>query len=370
MDKDLYEVLGVSRDADQDSIKKAYRKLAMQFHPDKNPGNKEAEDKFKEAARAYEVLSHQEKRARYDRFGMAGVDGQRGGGAGQGFHDVSDIFSAFGDIFGDFFGGAAGGARGGRAQRNRPRRGSDLRYGIEVDLEEVLTGKEADIEFDVDENCGTCAGSGAAKGAKAETCSTCGGSGQVVMQQGFFSVAQACPKCRGQGQIITDPCKTCKGKGRSPVHRKLSVNIPKGVSTGTQLRMTGEGEGGYLGGGPGDLYVEIYVRPHKKFQRQDEHLVAPLEISYLQALLGAQIEVETLSGKTEAEIPKGAQDGDLIKLAGQGLPSLRSARSGDLVFQVQVKFPKKLDKKEEELLRQIAEIKGESVKKGKAGLFK
>lgn len=367
MERDFYEVLGVEKNADPDTIKKAYRKLAMQFHPDKNPGDKSAEDKFKEAARAYEILSNSEKRARYDRFGMAGINGHAGMGGPQGFHDVSDVFEAFGDIFGDFFGGMG---RSQSRQRNRPRRGSDLRYGLEVALEDVLTAQEEVIEFDVTENCKPCGGSGAAPGSHPESCAQCGGRGQVFRQQGFFSVGSTCPVCRGTGQMVKDPCKECKGQGKAKIHRKISVHIPAGVGHGTQLRLSGEGEGGYLGGPAGDLYVEIHVKPNARFEREDEHLIAKLEISYLQALLGGEVDFKTLSGELEkVEIPKGTADGEVIRIKGLGLPSLRGARTGDLHLQVRVNFPKKLDKKEEQLLRQIAEEKGEKVSTPKKGLF-
>ena len=364
--RDYYVVLGVEKNSDADTIKKAYRKLAMQYHPDKNPGDKAAEDKFKEAAEAYEVLSNKEKRMRYDQFGHAGVGGF---GGGQGFHDASDIFEAFGDIFGDFFGGAAGGPRSSRGNPNRPRRGSDLRYFLEIDLKEVLTGLEKEISFDVETACGTCHGSGGKDGSKPTSCAHCGGRGQVVQRQGFFSMATPCPVCRGEGQIIKDPCTKCRGRGRVPSRKKLLVNVPAGVDNGTQLRLSGEGEEGVKGGGPGDLYVEIRVREHDVFQRREEHLIAPLEINYLQALLGAEVEFETLRGPETVKIPKGVQQGELIRLKGQGVPSLRGGRVGDLVLEVQVIFPKKLDKEEEKLLKQIADLKNVGVSNKKSGIF-
>ena len=253
MPRDYYEVLGVDKAADASTLKKAYRKLAMKFHPDKNPDNKEAEDKFKEAAEAYEVLSNTEKRAKYDRFGHSAPGGF---GGGQGFHDASDIFSAFGDIFGDFFGGA-GGPGGGRGRRNGPRRGADLRYYLDVELKDVLNGAKQQIEFDSENSCGKCSGSGAKSGSTPATCNTCGGAGQVIRQQGFFQMASTCHTCRGEGQVIKDPCAPCQGTGRKTVHKKLMVNVPAGVDVGTQLRLTDEGEGGYKGGPAGDLYVEI-----------------------------------------------------------------------------------------------------------------
>lgn len=369
MKRDFYEILGVQRDADADTIKKAYRKLAMQFHPDKNPGNKEAEEKFKEAARAYEVLSDKDKRARYDRFGHQGVDGPSGGPGGAQFHDVSDIFNAFGDIFGDIFGGAQGrGGPGGGRQRGGPRRGSDLRYLLQIDLVDVLEGVQKPISFESEEDCKDCSGSGAEKGSKAETCLHCNGRGQIVRAQGFFSMATTCNVCGGTGQIIRNPCKTCKGAARVSVQRKLLITVPAGVDSGTQLRMTGEGEAGAKGGPAGDLYVELRVKDDERFERDGTNLHGEVEISYLQALLGGEVEVETLKGKKPLSIPKGCQFGQELRLSGDGLPSLRSARTGDLIYHARVSIPKKLSKEEEKLLRQIAEHKGETAPKEK-GLF-
>lgn len=362
MQADYYEVLGVDRNADKSTIKKAYRKLAMKYHPDQNPGNKEAEDKFKEAAEAYEVLSNEEKRARYDRFGHAGVSG---GSGGAGFHDVSDIFGAFGDIFGDFFGG---GARQGARRSNRPRRGADLRYYLDVDLEEVLSGVEKEIDFECEDECVTCTGTGAKKGIQPETCQTCGGTGQVVRQQGFFQMATPCHECRGQGQVIKDPCEDCSGRGRNLVHRKLNIKVPPGVNSGTQLRLSSEGEGGYQGGGRGDLFVEIRVKEHPHFSRQNQHLIAREKVSYLQALLGAEVEVRTLDGSAQVEVPRGSKTGDILKVAERGIPSLRGGRRGDLLLEIEIEIPKKLTKKEEDLLREIAADKGENVLESK-GFF-
>lgn len=366
--RDYYEILGVAKDSDQDVIKKAYRKLAMQFHPDKNPGNKEAEEKFKEAASAYEVLSDPQKRAQYDRFGPDAFNG-RGGMGGAGFQDVEDIFSHFGDIFGDFFGGGmgAGGARQ-RRTRNEPRRGADLRYITEISLKEVITGLEREIEFDTDKNCDECKGSGAEKGSQVVTCTTCGGSGQVVRSQGFFAMASTCPTCSGQGTVIKNPCKSCKGKGRVSEHRKIRLNIPAGVDTGTRLRVATEGEGGYLGGPPGDLYVEIRVKPHDQFERRGEDLFSELSLSYVQMLLGAEIEVPTVTGKAKVEVPKCSQPDEMVKLTGEGLPSLRGNRRGDIYYRIHVKFPEKLHKDEEKHLREIAKAKSLNVS-GESGLF-
>ncbi len=364
--RDYYEVLGVSKSADKDAIKKAYRQLAMKYHPDRNPGDKAAEDKFKEAAEAYDVLSHEEKRARYDRFGHAGVNGGFGGfggGAGpQGFHDINDIFSAFGDIFSDLFGPNMGGpGRSTGRGRTRARRGADLRYRLEVDLKDVIAGAQREIQFETDEACKTCSGSGAKPGTSATTCLTCGGNGQVIRQQGFFTMATTCPTCRGEGVMVKDPCPDCKGRGRNPVKRKLSIQVPPGVETGTQLRLTGEGEAGMHGGPAGDLYVELSVKDDNRFERDGQTLHGEVTISYLQALLGSEVEVDTVTGRAKIAVHPGSHDGTEVHLQGEGVPSLRSGRRGDLVYHLKVEFPKKLTKKEDELLREIAREKGVEV---------
>ncbi|QDK46182.1 molecular chaperone DnaJ [Bdellovibrio sp. ZAP7] len=364
--RDFYEILGVEKGADQDTIKKAYRKMAMQYHPDKNPGNKEAEEKFKEAAGAYEVLSDTQKRAQYDRFGHDAFTSRGGGGGG--FQDAEDIFSHFGDIFGDLFGGG-GGPRQQRRNRNEPRRGSDLRYVTEIQLKDVISGLEKEIEFDTDENCKTCNGSGAEKGSHPETCHTCGGSGQVVRSQGFFAMASTCPTCHGQGTVVKNPCKPCKGKGRTSVHKKIRLNIPPGVDTGTRLRVATEGEGGYMGGQPGDLYVEIRVKPHSKFERRGDDLIGDLSVPYVQMLLGGEVEVPTVTGKATVEIPRGCENGDNVKLSGEGLPSLRGNRRGDIYYHVSVEFPDKLTKEEEKHLREIAKENGLKVSAAGKKLF-
>lgn len=367
--RDFYEILGVAREADADTIKKAYRKLAMQFHPDKNPGNKEAEEKFKEAAAAYEVLSDADKRAKYDRFGHQAFQ-QGGGFGGGGFSNADDIFSHFGDIFGDIFGMGGQQSRSQGRHSQRPQKGSDLRYVTELSLKEVIEGVEKTIEFDTEESCDSCQGSGAAKGTAAETCSTCGGQGQVVRSQGFFSVATTCPTCHGQGKVVKDPCKQCRGTGRKKQHRKIQVTIPPGVDNGTRLRVSGEGEGGYRGGPSGDLYVEVRVAQDQRFEREETTLYGQLEIDYLQALLGAEIQVETVTGHRVLEIPKGTKVGDQLKLSAEGVPSLRSGRRGDLIYEIHVQFPSKLSKEEEKLLREIAELRSVSVcQHGISGFF-
>jgi molecular chaperone DnaJ len=360
---DYYEVLGVERTADGDTIKKSYRKLAMQFHPDKNPGDKEAEDKFKQCAEAYEILSNAEKRAKYDRFGHSAFQG----GGGPGFHDVDDVFANFSDIVGDLFGGQR---QRQRRNPNGPARGADLRYICEISLKEVISGLEREVEFDTEENCSECEGSGAEKGSTADTCPSCRGAGQVISQQGFFSVATTCPTCQGSGKIIKTPCKKCHGKGRTRVHRKIEVKIPAGVDTGTQLRVTQEGEGGHRGGPAGDLYVEIRVKDHDVFERHGLDLLAPLQISYLQALLGAEVEVETLDGDEKVMVPAGTNANERIRLKDRGVPSLRSGGRGSIYFDIQVDVPKKLSKEEEKLLREIAKEKGEEVLPPKKGFFK
>lgn len=365
--RDYYEILGVSRDATADVLKKAYRKMALQFHPDKNPGDATAEEKFKEAANAYEILSNPEKRARYDRFGH---DAFKGGGGG-GYQNVDDIFSNFSDIFGDFFGGGGfgGGTAGRRSRQTGPARGADLRYRTEMTLEEVVSGIEKEIEFETDGNCDTCNGTGAKKGTQAATCGTCGGQGQVIARQGFFQVATTCPTCRGSGQMIKEKCEPCAGKGRVKAKRKIRVTVPAGVDTGTQLRVSNEGEGGYRGGPNGDLYVEIQVRNHERFEREGSHLYSELQISYLQAALGTEIEFESIDGKESVRVPAGTQPGARLRVEGRGIPILRSRGRGDLVLAVDVKIPTKLSKDEEKLLRQIATDREEDVLPPKKGLF-
>ena len=357
--EDYYIVLGVTRESDQDSIKKAYRKLAMQFHPDKNPGNEEAESKFKECAAAYEILGDPEKRSKYDRFGHAAFAGSGG------FQNSEDIFSSFGDIFSDFFGGARSRPRS-RAQTGR---GSDLRYMCEVPLKDVIKGSERDIDFETEESCTDCAGTGAQKGTSAETCKHCRGQGQVISSQGFFSVATTCPVCHGQGRIVKSPCEKCKGSGRSKIKRKIRVNIPAGVDNGTQLRVSSEGEGGYKGGPSGDLYVEIRIKDDERFERHGLDLLSFTKISYLQAVLGAELSVETFEGKENLIVPPGSGHGDRIKIERRGVPSLRGGGRGHLYFEIEVEIPQKLKKEEEKLLRELAKLKGEKVLEPKKGFF-
>lgn len=356
--QDYYQTLGVARDADADTIKKAYRKLAMQYHPDRNPGNKEAEDKFKEAAEAYDVLSSSEKRSQYDRFGHAAYkqSGGRGFGGG-GFESAEDIFSSFGDIFGDLFGmGGGGGQKRSSRSRTEPRKGSDLRYLCEVSLKDIITGAEKEVEFETDENCKDCNGSGAEKGSQVETCSMCGGHGQVVTRQGFFQMQTTCPQCRGEGQTIKKPCRTCKGSGRTSKSKRIQVTIPAGVDTGTRLRIVGEGEGGYRGGPAGDLYVEVRVKEDSKYERNGSDLHTILKVPYVVLLLGGQMTVDTLTGEETLEISKASQPGAQVKLPNHGFPSLRNQRRGDMYFHLEAEYPKKISSDEEKLLKEIAKL--------------
>ncbi len=309
--RDLYEVLGVSKNASEADLKKAYRRMAMKFHPDRNPGE-EGEAKFKEAKQAYEVLCDPKKRAAYDQFGHAGVDSSMGGGFGGGAGGFSDIF---GDVFGDIFGGGRG---GGRAHR-----GTDLRYNLELSLEEAVAGTTVKIRIPTLVECHTCGGSGAEKGTSPETCPTCHGHGQVRMQQGFFSVQQTCPRCHGRGTVITDPCGTCQGQGRVQEQKTLSVKVPPGVDTGDRIRLAGEGEAGDAGAPPGDLYVQVAVKPHEIFQREDSHLFCEVPIGFVTAALGGELEVPTLDGKVVLKIPAGTQSGKLFRMRGKGVKPVR-----------------------------------------------
>lgn len=371
--RDYYEILGVDRNTDPETIKKAYRKLAMQYHPDRNPGDSVSEEKFKEAAEAYEVLSSPDKKAQYDRFGhQAFQQGAGGGGFHGGFSDINDIFSQFGDVFGDFFGGGGGGPFGSTrssARSRGPRKGSDLRYITEVELASVLKDDEKQVEYETEEHCSDCNGSGASKGSSPITCKSCKGQGQVIRQQGFFTMATTCSACEGSGEVIENPCKSCRGKGRAKVKKKIKVNIPAGVDNGTRLRIHGEGEGGYKGGPSGDLFVEIRVKEHDVYERQGDHLVAELDVAFEQFLLGGEVKVDGLDGEIEVEIPRGAQPGDQVKISGRGVPSLRGSRRGDLHFILNPEFPQKITSEEEDLLRQLAELRKIKVSPEKKGFF-
>lgn len=345
--RDYYEVLGVSKGVSAAELKKAYRRVAMKHHPDRNPGDKASEDKFKEASEAYEVLSDDQKRAAYDQFGHAGVDqsGGMGGGAGAGgFGSFSDIF---GDVFGDIFGGGAGRGRGGAS------RGADLRYNLELSLEDAVKGTSVQIKVPTLVACEVCDGSGARKGSSPKTCTTCGGMGQVRMQQGFFSVQQACPTCRGKGTVITDPCGSCHGQGRVEQTKTLSVKVPAGVDTGDRIRLSGEGEAGAEGGPAGDLYVEVRVKPHEIFQRDGADLYCEVPVDFVDAALGGELEVPTLDGRVKLKVPAETQTGKLFRLRNKGVTPVRGGPRGDLMCRVVVETPVDLTSKQKDLLREF-----------------
>ena len=347
--RDFYEVLGVDRGASDAELKKAYRRLAMKYHPDRNPDDADAIEKFKEANEAYEVLTDSNKRAAYDQYGHAGVDPNMGGGQGGGFGGGADFSDIFGDVFGDIFGGGRG--RG----RSSVQRGSDLRYTLELDLEQAVRGDEVTIRIPTLEECETCDGSGAKKGSSPVTCTTCGGIGQVRMQQGFFSVQQTCPRCQGSGKMITDPCNDCHGQGRKEKQQTLSVKIPAGVDTGDRIRVSGKGEAGLNGGPPGDLYVVVSVREHKIFQRDGKNLFCEVPISITDAALGGELEVPTLDGRVKLKIPAGSQTDKLFRMRGKGVTPVRGGATGDLLCRVVVETPVNLTKRQRELLEELRE---------------
>ncbi len=341
--RDYYEVLGVAKNASEAEIRKAFKRMAMKYHPDRNPDDKEAEEKFKEAKEAYEVLGDAQKRAAYDQFGHAGVEGSMGGGGAPGggfsFNDI------FGDVFSDIFGGGGGGSRA--------YRGADLRYNLELTLEEAVAGTTVRIRVPTVVECGQCGGSGAAPGSKPATCPTCGGHGQVRMQQGFFTVQQTCPRCRGTGSIISDPCRACGGKGRVQEQKTLSVKVPPGVDTGDRIRLAGEGEAGENGGPPGDLYVQIRVREHPIFQRQGNDLYSEVPVSFVTLALGGELEVPTLDGRVMLKIPAETQSGRLFRLRGKGVTPVRGGNPGDLICRVVAETPVNLSGRQKELLREF-----------------
>ncbi len=345
--RDYYEVLSVTRTSTEVEIKKAYRSLAVQYHPDKNPGNAEAEEKFKEAAEAYAVLSDAQKRAAYDRFGHQGV-GAGSSGFDPGFSNIEDIFEVFG--FGDMFGGQ------GRGRRTSVQRGSDLRYDLEITLEDAASGKDEKLRIPRLEKCDECSGSGAEKGTTAETCITCGGSGQTRYSQGFFSVMRTCSTCQGRGQIIKSPCKKCRGEGRIEKEKTIEIKIPAGVETGSRLRVTGEGEGGVNGGPSGDLFIVIHVAEHENFERQGANLYSAVPITFAQAALGADIKVKTLDGEEDLKVPAGTQTGTVFRVKGKGMPNLAARGHGDLFVAVTLVTPKTLTKEQRKLLEQLAEV--------------
>jgi len=357
---DYYEVLSISRTASSDEISYAYRKMAIKYHPDKNPGDEEAVARFKMAAEAFEVLNDPEKRARYDRYGHAGLGG---GGAGQ-FTDVEDIFSAFGDMFGDLFGG--GGSRG---RGKRVRRGADVRADVTLTLFEAAHGTEKKIRFRRHEKCNDCDGSGAKPGTEKSKCQYCGGHGQVVQSSGIFRMQTTCPACNGEGQVIRNPCGICQGTGQMPKKVSTSVKIPAGVDSGTQLRITGEGEPGPGGGPAGDCYCFITVEEHPLFERDGQHLICRVPVTYSQAALGATIEVPTLDGKEELTVPPGTQSGQVFRMRGRGMPDPRHLGLGDLLVQTNIEVPARLTKEEEELLRKLAEVEKATVSPHRKNFF-
>ena len=341
--RDYYEVLGVDRSAADQEIKKAYRRIAMKYHPDRNPDDQDADAKFKEATEAYDVLMNAEKRSAYDQFGHAGVDQNMGGGfqGGASFNDI------FGDVFGDIFGGGGSGGRQG------PQRGSDLRYTMEVSLEEAVRGATREIKVPTLQHCDTCDGSGAKPGSNPVTCGSCGGSGQVRMQQGFFQVQQTCPKCRGRGKTISDPCLDCRGQGLLEKTKTLSVKVPPGVDTGDRIRLSGEGEAGPSGGPNGDLFVQIAVRQHNLFERDGRHLYCEVPINFVDAALGGELEVPTLDGKVKLKIPAETQTGKMFRLRGKGVQPVRGGPIGDLMCRAVVETPVNLSSRQKQLLEEL-----------------
>ncbi|MHB1142466.1 MAG: molecular chaperone DnaJ [Sulfuricaulis sp.] len=346
--KDYYETLGVARNASDADIKKAYRRLAMKYHPDRNPGDKTTEAKFKDAKEAYEVLSDSQKRAAYDQFGHAGVDPSAAAGAAGGFYSAggANFADIFGDVFGDIFGG-------GRARGAQVFRGANLRYSLELSLEDAVRGTEVRIRVPAMEKCETCQGSGAKAGTSSSVCRTCGGHGQVRMQQGFFSVQQTCPKCHGAGKVITDPCPTCHGAGRVQHTKTLSVKVPAGVDEGDQIRLAGEGEAGENGGPPGDLFVQIRLKPHSLFKREQDDLYCEMPVSFATTVLGGELEVPTLDGRASIKIPPGTQSEKLFRLRGKGVRNVRSGQTGDLYCRISVETPVNLTARQKELLQEL-----------------
>lgn len=348
--RDYYDILGVSKSASEQEIKKSYRRLALKYHPDRNPGDIEAEESFKEAAEAYEVLRDPEKRQIYDDYGHAGLQGT----GFQGFRGFDDIFSSFGDIFENFFGFG----RGSRSRR-RARKGTDLQYDLKISFLEAAFGKEKEIEVPKVETCHGCGGSGVKPGFQKETCRACEGRGQIVISQGFIRVATTCSRCRGTGEMITHPCKECRGLGRARVAKKVKVKIPAGVDTGMSLRLRGEGERSSNGGPPGDLYVAIHVESHEFFEREEDDVICRVPVSFVDAALGTALEILTLEGSEMMKIPEGTQPGEVLRLNGKGIPRIEGTGRGDQVIIVDVRIPKNLNREQERLLREFAELEGQ-----------
>jgi molecular chaperone DnaJ len=356
-DKNYYEILGVSRNATEEEIKKSYRRIAMQYHPDRNPGDKEAEEKFKIASEAYEVLRDPQKREIYDHYGIEGLKGT----GFTGFRGFDDIFSAFGDIFEDFFGFGTS-----PRQRTKARQGVDLRYDLKISFCDAAFGKETEIEVPKSVLCEICNGTGAKPGTYLTHCPSCKGTGQVTRSQGFLAIRTTCGQCHGEGRIIPHPCEECRGLGKVRKNKKIQVKIPPGVDTGSKLRIHGEGEEGERGEPPGDLYVFLYVEPHEFFSRDGDDIICQIPISFTQAALGAEIEVPSLNGKKDLSVPKGTESGDIFRIRGEGFQKMRGHGRGDLVIQAIVKTPKNLTKRQEELLKEFEEL-GRSEEKEKEG---
>lgn len=354
--RDYYEVLSVKRDASEKEIATSYRKLAIKYHPDSNPGDADAISRFKEAAEAYEVLSDAQKRERYDRFGHNAPDFA----GGPHFQDVEDIFEAFGGIFGDLFGGR---------QRRGPRRGADVQVRVTLDLEEAATGVSKSVEFSRSKQCETCKGSGSRPGSKRTSCQHCGGRGQIVQSAGILRVQTTCPSCQGAGSVITEPCEPCRGRGYVAERLKQEVKIPAGVDDGMQVRVRGEGEPSPDGGPKGDLYCVIAIRKHRLFQREGSHLILQMPITFMQAALGATLEIPTLQGKHELTIPAGSQSGEVFRLRGRGMPDPHGHGTGDLHVQTYIEVPKKLAPRQEELLRELAELEHANVSPHRKSFF-
>jgi molecular chaperone DnaJ len=368
--RDYYDILGVQRNASEQDLKSAFRKLAKDHHPDRNPGDNGAEQNFKELNEAYEVLKDPQKRAAYDRFGHAAFDGGmggRGGGAGFGPDFASSMSDIFDDLFGEFMGGRRG---GGQQRRSGRERGADLRYNMEISLDDAFAGKTAQIRVPTSVTCETCSGSGAKAGTKPVTCATCGGAGKVRASQGFFTIERTCPSCQGRGETIADPCPACNGAGRVVKERTLSVNIPAGVEDGTRIRLSGEGEAGSRGGPAGDLYIFLSIKPHELFQRDGSDVFCRVPISMTTAALGGQIEVPTLDGTvSRVKVPEGTESGKQFRLKGKGMPVLRSNASGDLYIQVEVETPKNLTRKQRELLEEFERLSAKDTSPESAGFF-
>jgi molecular chaperone DnaJ len=365
--RDYYEVLGIPRGASKDDIKKAYRKLAVQFHPDKNPGDTASEEKFKEATEAYEILSSDQKRQAYDQFGFAGVEGMAGGpGSGDyssAFRDFDDIFGDFSGFFGSFFGGGGGNRTSSGRRRGGPARGADLRYDIQIPFKDAVFGTKVEVSYTRGVSCDTCSGTGSEAGSGRKTCPTCQGAGQVRQSSGFFSIASVCPTCKGEGTVVENPCKKCRGTGTEKKSQRIKVTIPAGIEDGKRINIPGQGEAGPRGGEPGDLYVFIQVQPHEYYERDGNDVYCVIPIDMIQAALGTEIHVPTLDDKKiKVKIEPGTQNGKMLRIKGEGVPQLHNAgRRGDLYIKVQVNIPQRLSAKSKSLLEEVAKNEGQNV---------